>query len=905
MADDKPNAALMFSRLMGDFQNSFQNFDRLHQMHRKNLEAMMEMNQLSVEAMQSFARRQADIMQRTTSLFARASTEMLSARSPSDVAGRQLEIARDAFVMAQTELKALAQMTVAANQDLQRIYAERVSDTLGNIVPGRATPTSPAAAAAAAAAAAEDELAAARARPKAPATVRNRPVGDSVDGTMSEILSPGDNCWASCRSDRTAFLVDGQNYFRALAATLRRAERSILIVGWDFHSRIQLEPDAVRKGEPARLGKLLNWLARHRRKLRIDILIWDAPAVFAFDRERPPLFGKHWRTHPRVRFRFDADHPLGGCHHEKIVVVDDEVAFVGGIDLTHWRWDTCGHELNHSCRVDPVGASYDAVHDVQMMVSGEAARTLGGLVRSRWAQTGARPPRPVSERFDIWPSEIVPDVTDTEIAIARTRPAFGGAPEVREVERLYLAAIAAAKRSIYIESQYFTAERITAALAARLDKPDAPDIVILLPDQCKGWLEEVTMGAARLEHLRALARADRHGKLAVFRPVRRCADGSERPFAVHSKLMIVDDRLVRIGSSNLANRSMGLDSETDLAIEAIAPRTEAAIAALQNRLIAEHVGCAEAEVMQARLEHGSLLQAIRALDGRSSRMLTPIDLWPPVGIAETLTPKSLYDPDRPTSVEAFMHRLIYEPMPNPGRRRRYRITRWTALVAFAVAVVLLLVATPLGRLVSPENVAHLLGAARASEFAPVYGLAVFTGLAAILVPVTVLVAATGVVFPGLTGGLISMAGVLLVASGAFWVGRVLGERAIRRLAGQRLNALSRRLSRRGIWAISALRLVPVAPFALVNLMAGISHVRFRDFIAGTAIGTLPGVVAATMLGSTIAHFAVSSDAVDWLAYGGIAAAAAALLTAAWRWRRRIRQNRAVTMTTRTQGAPLT
>jgi len=78
MADEPPNAALIFARLMGDFQNSFGNFDRLHQMHRKNLEAMMELNQLSVEAMQSFARRQADIMQRTTTMFARASSEMMA-----------------------------------------------------------------------------------------------------------------------------------------------------------------------------------------------------------------------------------------------------------------------------------------------------------------------------------------------------------------------------------------------------------------------------------------------------------------------------------------------------------------------------------------------------------------------------------------------------------------------------------------------------------------------------------------------------------------------------------------------------------------------------------------------------------------------------------------------------------
>ena len=163
MAEETPNAALVFARLMGDFQNSFQNFERLHQMHRKNLEAMMEVNQLSVEAMQSFARRQADIMQRTTSLFARASKDMLGARSPSDVAGRQLEIARDAFLMAQSELKALAQMTIAANQDLQRICTERVSDTLGGMVEAKRPSPMPAAADAAG--------------PPAPAEVAVRPRG--------------------------------------------------------------------------------------------------------------------------------------------------------------------------------------------------------------------------------------------------------------------------------------------------------------------------------------------------------------------------------------------------------------------------------------------------------------------------------------------------------------------------------------------------------------------------------------------------------------------------------------------------------------------------------------------------------------------------------------------------------
>jgi phospholipase D1/2 len=706
---------------------------------------------------------------------------------------------------------------------------------------------------------------------------------------MSQILSPGETCWVTSRSDRTAFLVDGQNYFRALAATLRRAERSILIVGWDFHSRIELEPNTNPKGEPARLGKWLNWLARHRRKLRIDLLIWDFPAVFALDREVPPLFGKHWRTHPRVRFRFDDCHPLGGCHHEKIVVVDDAVAFVGGIDLTHWRWDTCAHELSHSCRVDPAGAPYNAVHDLQMMVSGEAARTLGSLVRQRWSQAGARPPRRVAEIFDPWPPELEPDLTDCDVAIARTRPAYAGQTEAREIERLNLAAISSAKRALYIESQYFTSERITAALVERLAEPDPPEIVILLPDQCKGWLEEVTMGAARLQGLRALAAADHRGRLAVLRPAQCLADGREQPFQVHSKLLIADDRLLRLGSANLANRSMGLDTECDLAIEADNDRVAGAITRLRDTLLAEHLGCAPSAVSEAVARAGSLIGAIDALNGSCTRRLSRIDLTPPFGIAEALSPKALYDPVCPAAVEEYVQRLVYTS--KDRQRRRYRAAPWAIGAGLVLALIFLALATPLGHLVSAEHVERVLRFAQGSAFAPLYGLVAFTTLSALMVPITVLVAATGAIFPGLIGGMISMVGVLLTASATFWLGRVLGERAIRRLAGRRLNELSRRLARRGVWAVSAVRLVPVAPFAVVNLMAGVSHIRFRDFVVGTALGTLPGVAAATVLGDAIGRYASSAEITDVMVLLGIVAAIAGTLFALARWRRRRRADR--------------
>ncbi len=128
--DEIPTLPLAFTKLMEDFQRSFQNFERLHAMQRKNLEALIELNQISVEAVQSFARRQADIMRRTTDVFAAAAIDMMGAKSPAEVAQRQLAVTKDAFLMTQTELKALAHMTAAARNDATRIYAERVTDSL-------------------------------------------------------------------------------------------------------------------------------------------------------------------------------------------------------------------------------------------------------------------------------------------------------------------------------------------------------------------------------------------------------------------------------------------------------------------------------------------------------------------------------------------------------------------------------------------------------------------------------------------------------------------------------------------------------------------------------------------------------------------------------------------------------
>ena len=142
---------------------------------------------------------------------------------------------------------------------------------------------------------------------------------ESMSGTLRE----GQNCWKITPAPKVKFFVDGEAYFGALAAALQLARESILIVGWDFDSRVRLTFDSAA---PRSIGEILNHLAARRRELHIHILVWDFAMIFALDREMMPFFGPGWRRHPRVHFRMDGNHPVGASHHSKIVVIDDSLA---------------------------------------------------------------------------------------------------------------------------------------------------------------------------------------------------------------------------------------------------------------------------------------------------------------------------------------------------------------------------------------------------------------------------------------------------------------------------------------------------------------------------------------------------------------------------------------------------
>ena len=303
------------------------------------------------------------------------------------------------------------------------------------------------------------------------------------------ILAEGRNCWRLARAARAAFLIDGAAYFAAFAAAAEQAQESIFIIGWDVDSRVRLVPADAGCTLPAELVHFLNALVSQRRRLHVYILNWDFAMVFALERERLPILKLGWRTHRRVHFCMDGKHPVGASHHQKIVVVDDAIAFVGGIDLAIRRWDTPEHRADDPRRMDPRGQLYPPVHDVQMAVDGEAAAALGELARWRWWRASGRHISTAHEsEREPWPAALEPDLKNVSVAISRTQPAYNGTPEVHEAEVLHLDAIAAARRSIYIEAQYFTSTTIGCALAKRLAEPGGPEVILVLPAKARDGL---------------------------------------------------------------------------------------------------------------------------------------------------------------------------------------------------------------------------------------------------------------------------------------------------------------------------------------------------------------------------------------------------------------------------------
>ena len=476
---------------------------------------------------------------------------------------------------------------------------------------------------------------------------------DEIAGFDDSSVEPG--VWRYARASRARLVVDGEDYFDFIQQAMLRARQRILLIGWDFDTRIHLSRGRrwyqrpFKRDYPSRLGSFILWLARNRSGLDIKILKWSYGFVKFFGRGSMLMDLARWMPNRQIDFKFDTAHPIGCSHHQKIVVIDDRFAVCGGIDLTTKRWDTREHIEHDRRRADPDDNAMGPWHDLTMMMEGEVAETLGELGRSRWVRAGGDPLGPAKQgEGSAWPDGMMPHFENVEIGIARTMAPYAGEDGIDEIEQLFVRQIKAAKKFVYAESQYFASRAIADAIAERLQEDDPPEFVIVNPVTADGWVEAKAMDPARARLLAALRDIDTHDRFHLYVPYT-----GETPIYVHAKLMIVDDRLIRVGSANMNNRSMGLDSECDIFIDCDRPGNEHAcerIRKIRISLLAEHLAIGEIECEDMLKRAGSMAGLIAMLGGGRRCTLRPFHPPEPGELEGELAERQVFDPEEPAEL---------------------------------------------------------------------------------------------------------------------------------------------------------------------------------------------------------------------------------------------------------------
>lgn len=370
-----------------------------------------------------------------------------------------------------------------------------------------------------------------------------------------------------------------------------------------------------------------------------------------------------------MKFWLDDQVPLGACHHQKVVVIDDRLAFCGGGDISIDRWDTPGHLDDDQRRIMPDQECHDPRHEVMMMVDGDAAAALAEHFRARWRDgTKHEPIEPAPDAGgDPWPDHVPPHLIHTRVAIARTHPAWRRRPCIQEIRDLTLACIAGAEHTIYLENQYFTSPVVTEALARRLGEPDGPDVVLIATGVSPSWFDQLTMDRTRGAMIWRLRAADVFGRFRALYPV--TSAGSK--IIVHSKTSVFDDRIVRVGSANLNNRSFGFDTEIELAVECDDEEERRNLAAFRDRLVGHFLGYTGEAVAKARADHGGLARAIDALN-REGRLadIDPVAAAPSRNSSPPITSATRQTWPTPGGSGVAASGCTSRPARSPGARAR-------------------------------------------------------------------------------------------------------------------------------------------------------------------------------------------------------------------------------------------
>ncbi|MDQ6605941.1 MAG: phosphatidylserine/phosphatidylglycerophosphate/cardiolipin synthase family protein [Actinomycetota bacterium] len=389
--------------------------------------------------------------------------------------------------------------------------------------------------------------------------------------------------------NRLEVLIDGAQALPKIAEALAAAESHVHITGWHISPHFEL----IRDEPPVVLGALLAELSE---RLDVRVLVWAGAPLPAFHPTRKEVSAGVDRLVRETRIRCERDpreHPFH-CHHEKTIVIDDKVAFVGGIDMT----DMAGDRFDHH---DHPARRRLGWHDVGTRLEGPAVADVGAHFAMRWREiTGQHLASP----------EPPPEAGSSTVQVVRTvaEDMYESVPrgEFRILES-YIRALRSAQQFIYLENQFLWAPEIVDIMAAKLKDPPSPDfrIVVVLPRRANNGQDDTRGQLGRL-----VAAGDGHDRLLAATLRSRSGHRTD-PLYVHAKVGIVDDRWLTVGSANLNAHSLLNDTEMNVVTD-----DAELVRDTRERLWAEHL----------ELD----LEAVR---GRTSRELVD-EHWTPIAFEQ-------------------------------------------------------------------------------------------------------------------------------------------------------------------------------------------------------------------------------------------------------------------------------
>jgi phosphatidylserine/phosphatidylglycerophosphate/cardiolipin synthase-like enzyme len=403
--------------------------------------------------------------------------------------------------------------------------------------------------------------------------------------------------------------IDGSAALPAIADAVRSARRSVHIAGW------AISPDfAVERGQ--HVVTVRDLLAEAAERLDVRVLVWTGAPLRLFHPTRREARSAldALLSGTRIRGALDGHNRPMHCHHEKLVIIDGAVAFVGGIDLTAMagdRYDSSPH------------GGRDALgwHDAAARLRGPAVADVAAHFAMRWMVT-------TGERID--PPGPSPAVGDSRVQVVRTVPENTYPPLAGgdfSVLQAYVGALRGAQRLVYIENQFLWSAEIVAVLQRKLLSPPSDEfrLCVVLPLRPNNGNDD-TRG-----QIGVLIEADRHHRLlvATIGP-----PGRHRPQVyVHAKVAVVDDRWLTVGSANLNEHSLFNDTEVNIVTD-----DPVLARSVRERLWTEHlgadcVGIDPLEVIEERwrpLLHETVaaspvaLRTLPSTSRRSARLAGPI-----------------------------------------------------------------------------------------------------------------------------------------------------------------------------------------------------------------------------------------------------------------------------------------